>query len=215
MDLKEKQRLRLAFLNELYESSQSEHDIPVFGGDIAKKIGLTDMNEAYGIVKYLIGEGLVIDGNIISELPGYVKISHYGIKQVESANLYPDQPTNHFLPMNVLFVNNMIGSSIQQGTSHSHQSTSYSNAGTLEDLSKFINELEAKFDQIILSEDSRQELQSEIDTIKSQLRSPKPKITIIKEILGSAKIILESAAGSAIGSQLALQIPVLIAALCK
>jgi len=213
MDLKEKQRLRLAFLNELYELSQDEHDMPIFGGDIASRIGMTDMNEAYGIVKYLIGERLVEDGDIISQLPGYVKITHYGIKQVESANLYPDQPTNHFLPMNVLFVNNMIGSAIQQGTTQSNQTITYTHSSSLRNLAEFVKQIESNFEQISLSPDALQELQSEIDTIKSQLRSPKPKTTIIKEVLGSVQTILESATGGAIAYQLTQYIPALLATL--
>lgn len=213
MNLEEKQRLRLAFLNELYELSPNGHDMPIFGGDIASKIGMTDMNEAYGVVKYLIGEELVKDGNIISQIPGYVKITHYGITQVESANLNPDQPTNHFLPMNILFVNNMIGSSVQQGTTQSNQTATYTHTGSLEKLAEFVRQVESNIDQISLSPDALQELQSEIDTIKSQLRSPKPKTTIIKEVLGSTRTILEAATGGTIAAQLAQYIPTLLATL--
>jgi hypothetical protein len=40
------------------------------------------------------------------------------------------------------------------------------------------------------------ELKSEIETIKSQIKSPRPKSNIIKESLKTTKKILESASGN-------------------
>ncbi len=214
MELKEKQRLRLAFLNELYELSEDENMRPIFGGDVAKKIGMVDMDAAYAIIKYLAGENLVEEGNVDSPPPYYVIITHNGIKEVESANLHPDEPTEHFLPMNVLFVNTMIGSSIQQGTDRSNQTT-ITQPDSLKNIEGFFESLNNNIDQLSLDSDSYQELKSEIETIQSQLKSPKPKTIIIKEVLESTRTILESAAGGVIGSQLASQIPTLLAPLLK
>jgi hypothetical protein len=58
--------------------------------------------------------------------------------------------------------------------------------------------------------DEMAELEAEIETIKSQLKSPKPKAGIIREGLKSIRTILESCVGSAMGAQLSQQIPVLL-----
>jgi len=214
MEFKEKQRLRLAFLNTLYEMSEDEHSRPIFGGEVAEKIGMNDMDAAYAIIKYLAGENLVEEGNIDSPPPYYVKITHNGIKEVESANLHPDQPTEHFLPKNALFVNNltMIGSSIQQGTDRSSQTT-ITQTNSLKDIEEFFVSLSNKIDQLSLDSGSYQELKSDIETIQSQLKSPKPKTSIIKEVLESTRTILESATGGVIASELVIQIPPLLALL--
>ena len=47
---------------------------------------------------------------------------------------------------------------------------------------------------------------SDIETIESQIKSPRPKSTIIKECLASIRTILEGAAGSMIAALLVQQI---------
>ena len=67
----------------------------------------------------------------------------------------------------------------------------------------FLADLQSKVKELKLTLDAQAELQAEVATVRSQLGSPKPKGTIIKEGLRSVKRILEGAAGSAAAPLLA------------
>lgn len=209
--LKDKQRIRFQFLNALYEMTDGNTDKLIQGYDVAKKIGLTEKDEkAISAVNFLRGEYLIEDANIVSGPLGVVQITHNGVLEVENAISRPNQPTQHFLPINVLHVNQMIGSTIQQGTIASTQNASISLQNS-KDISNFVEQLSRSVSELNLSAETYSELKAEIDTIKTQIGSPRPKTGIIKEGMQSIRTILESAAGSAIGAQLALQIPALLA----
>lgn len=64
-----------------------------------------------------------------------------------------------------------------------------------------------------LSEPTREELEAELATLRSQLKSPKPKLDIFRSCLTSAKTILEGAAGNVAASALLAQLVPLIPAL--
>ncbi len=49
-----------------------------------------------------------------------------------------------------------------------------------------------------IQQEKREELKSDVSTIKSQLDSPKPKVGILSESLASVKNILESASTIAV-----------------
>lgn len=211
--LKEKQRIRFQFLNALYEMTDGNTDKLIQGYDVAKKIGLAEKNEkAISAVNFLIGEHLIKDANIVSGPLGVLQITHSGVLEVENAVSRPNQPTQHFMPINVLHVHQMIGSTIQQGTIASTQSVSISLQNS-NDISKFVEQLSRAVSDLNLSAETQLELKAEIDTIKTQIGSPRPKTGIVKECMQSIRTILESAAGSAIGAQLALQVPPLLAAM--
>jgi hypothetical protein len=90
----------------------------------------------------------------------------------------------------------MIGSSIQQGTSNSTATVNFqANNSQLGDLVQHIKNIAS---QIELSQDSRTELDADMKTLDAQLSSPKPKPSIIRSCLESAKTILEGAAKSAL-----------------
>ncbi|TPW22685.1 hypothetical protein FH712_15055 [Marinobacter nauticus] len=102
-------------------------------------------------------------------------------------------------------INNFYGSvsapQIQQGNQTAIQVASTINASS-QDISEFIEKLKDELESIILPPDSREELCSEIATVDSQLKSPKPKALIIKESMKSIRSILEGATGSAAGQLL-------------
>ena len=106
-------------------------------------------------------------------------------------------------------INQMIGSQIQHGSVGSTQSMT--NQGVeLADVTKFVQELRDAVKDIQLHSEKKAELESEIQTIEIQARSPKPKFNIIKESLTSVRNILEGAAGSAIATKLLEQLPALL-----
>jgi riboflavin biosynthesis pyrimidine reductase len=68
----------------------------------------------------------------------------------------------------------------------------------------FISELNKKINTLELNEHVKQELFAEIQTIKAQSESPKPKNSILRESLSSIRNILEGAGGN-IAASLLLQ----------
>ena len=144
-------------------------------------------------------------------LPGMIRIRHAGIVEVESAFSKPDEATSHFMPVNVLYVNQMIGSAVQQGTTSSSQSlTSKIEVGEKEELSKFVEFASNILDTNKSESSAWQEIKSEIETLRAQSASPNPKRSIIKEALASVGRLCEGAAAGAIGTQLATYIPPLL-----
>lgn len=76
----------------------------------------------------------------------------------------------------------------------------------LQELKEVIQALRAAVPEIPLGEDAEAELVAEIQTLESQAASPKPKTSIIRESLLSARNILEGAAASLIAAGLLQQI---------
>jgi len=100
-------------------------------------------------------------------------------------------------------INNFHGpvgvSQIQQ---HSNNSSQVMIADLdLDKVQQFVAALRGSLDQLNLGKEDREELNAELQTIDSQLKSPKPKTTIITESLQSVRRILEGMAGG-VGVQL-------------
>lgn len=208
--LKKKQRIRFDFLNKLYEMTDGSTEKLINGDDLANSLGLTEKDEgAMSAVNFLKDENLITDANIIAGPLGVLKITHSGVLEVENAISKPDMPTQHFLPINILHVHQMIGSTIQQGTIGSNQNA-HIKIQNGQDIEQFIASLALSLNSLDLKQDDKAELEAEVETIKSQLGSPRPKAGIIHEGLKSIRTILESCVGSATGAQLSQQIPALI-----
>ena len=115
-NLEETKARRFQFLNKLYEITGGNRRAYVSMWDLGRELGF-DGDQTSTVVDYLTGEGLVEHVAI----GGEISLTHYGLKEVESALATPDQPTTYFPPVvNILHVQSMVGSQIQQGT---HQST--------------------------------------------------------------------------------------------
>jgi len=96
-------------------------------------------------------------------------------------------------------------SQIQIETQNSTQLFSEKNFD-IKKLNEFIVNLNKSVDDLKLKDDNKNELLAEIETLKSQAKSPKPKKGIIRETLLSIKTILEAASGNIIASSLLQQI---------
>lgn len=111
---------------------------------------------------------------------------------------------------NYIRIGQMTNSQIQQGTEGSTQTVSISEEAA-QDLKEFVTAVRQRLQETELPTDKRQEAESELATIETQLASPKPKRSIIKESLLSLKRISESVAGQLLASGLEEKIPALIA----
>lgn len=94
---------------------------------------------------------------------------------------------------------NVTSSQIQIGTSESNQTQNNSN--DISALKALIEVLGNGIERGDIAGDIRDELRAEIDTLKAQAASPKPKWQIIKATAGSIKSVLENATGSMIATQ--------------
>lgn len=208
--LKEKQRIRLTALNKIYEISDGNVDEYINGEDLIKACEIS-ADQLKMAADYLEGEALIEVKRVSGGLPALIRIRHPGVIEVEQAFQKPDQPTTHFPPMNILFVNQMIGSSVQQGTVNSTQNSSIALSGSaIEALKKFVDDAAQALEVTDKENSHFQEMKSEVETLKAQVSSPKPKKSIIQECLHSLRNLCENAAAGAIGNQLATYIPALL-----
>jgi hypothetical protein len=156
--------------------------------DSWRKYGF-DRDTTVKITQYLQGEGLLK----FQALGGLIGITHRGISEVEKALTNQNDPTEHFPPaktVNIIHVNQMTNSQIQQNASNSNQIDTLN--GTDDRLKDIILGLKEAYEHPSIPLPQKGDLGAEIKTIEGQLSSSKPKTTIIKESLSSAKNILEN-----------------------
>jgi hypothetical protein len=110
----------------------------------------------------------------------------------EAAVLAPQNINNFYGPVQ--------NPQIQQGSTNAQQVSSPIDTVQLASL---VRSLLDSADQLNLSDEAKNEMVAEANTIQSQLVSPKPKTAVISACLGSVRSILEKASGSAAGSLLA------------
>lgn len=89
-----------------------------------------------------------------------------------------------------------------RSTANRNTVVSKESASLVTEIQTFITALNENLQNLSLSTEETQEVQSDIQTIQAQLESPKPKASIIAPCFESIKRILENAAGSAIGASL-------------
>ena len=106
----------------------------------------------------------------------------------------PDKPTEHF-PVNIIHIEQMSHSQIQQGTSGSTQSGTFTSLD-LAAVADFVRKLKDQLPQLGLTGNDEAVAQSDVATIEAQLSSPWPKEAIVKESLLSIRNIAEGTAGS-------------------
>ena len=209
--LKQKQKTRLKILHKLYELTNGDVDKFIQGHDLASNCGIADDAQFKTAVDYLEGAYLLEAKRLNDGTPVLVQIKHAGVVEVEGAFLRPDEPTSHFLPVNVLYVNQMVGSSVQQGTVNSTQETTVQvSDGATEELKRFVEVATTMLTSVDRSLPLWQEVKSDIETLRAQSLSPKPKRSVIRDCLASLGRLCEGAAAGAIGTQLATYIPALL-----
>jgi len=195
---------RFQFLKKLYDvSDANEESVSVNPLELGAELGLSS-SEIDRISDFLNSEELI--GIYIA---GSIYLKHKGIVEVEKAMSQPNEPTAYFPAINYIHVEQMIGSQIQQSANKSSQVLTYS-AIDFEAMRKLVSDLKNQLSELKLNAETQAEVESDIATIETQIKSPHPKHTIIKESLMSLRTILEGAAGSVIAALLMQQIAVLL-----
>lgn len=109
-----------------------------------------------------------------------------------------------------IHVEKMEGSQIQQGTTNSTQN--YTQTTDLTGIGAFVETLLPAIGKIDSSVE-REQIRSDLETIRNQIKAPTPKLGIIRECLTSVKTTLEGAAGNVIAAQFLPLIPTLLASI--
>lgn len=194
--LEERKATRYRFLKTLYEMVGGTQAVPVDFREVGRKAGL-DPETAINVFRYLSKEGL-IKGHTLQE----IILTHRGVKEYEAALSSPEEPTKYFPPLNV--VNNIMnvsgsitGSQIQQSTKNSTQVINNIDSTESEDIKEFIQLVKEKLPELELDQQSKKDVEAEIYTIEVQLKSSKPKKTIINTCLQALRDILVGVASSA------------------
>lgn len=203
-EIEEMKKKRFQFLYRLYKLT---------GGDVFKQFDMYQTGKELGfdkdltdkIVQYLKEEGLIK----FLAMGGIIGITHQGIREVEEALSKSDTPTEHFPLANIISIGQMINSQIQQASTESIQIASF-NGDKGKKLMEFIQLLEESKDKLDLEPQQKSDLQSEVQTIKAQMSSSKPKDKVITECLNSIKRILEGAAANILTSRLLDKITTLL-----
>lgn len=122
-------------------------------------------------------------------------------KEKESASKGPQNITN--------FYGNVVSPQIQQGEVHGIQ-ISVNLSDKLEEIRNFIEKFKEALPALKLTENQTEEAEAELQTIGAQVKSPKPKPSIIREGLKSLRTILEGAGGAVAGQLIGELIKIII-----
>ncbi|GAA4100437.1 hypothetical protein [Mucilaginibacter panaciglaebae] len=100
MNLIEIKKNRFLYLQKIYEESGGGTNAAFDMTEVGNELGF-DYMLTRNIVDYLINEGLIEP----YALGGSIKITHWGIKEVEEAIENPSESTEHFAPINTYNIN--------------------------------------------------------------------------------------------------------------
>ncbi len=152
MEINELKAARFKFLNHLYELSGGDEMKDYKQSEIGQDLGFDE--QLTGLIgQYLKNEGL-IEYHAFGPMIG---ITHDGVNEIEDALSNPDQSSQYFPPVvNIISINHMEGSQIQQGTTQSTQTQSL-DINNKNDIHDFIEMLKVKIPELNLSEGDKLE----------------------------------------------------------
>ncbi len=210
IDVKEKRADRFEFLHKVYELTNGSTQIWYDGKEIGASLGF-EYSYSKDIYMYLKSKSLIKPyGHGLT-----LFITEYGIDEIEEALEQPNEPTEYFPPINQYNINigNMNGGAIQQGTTNS--TINITSTTDLNSILSFVKELELFAKANVKDVEVSNEIIADIETIKHQAKSPKPKSSILKEILTSIRNTMEGATGGLIGTLAAPKVEQFISQLTK
>jgi hypothetical protein len=197
-----KRRQRFEFMNKLYEATDGDDRKLVSAEDVAGQLEFEE-NDARLAIQYLDGEGLLK----IESLDWYLRITHLGVVEVESALQNPEKPTVHFPPVqNIIHIGTMTNSVIQQGSANSPQAVTLGDPN-LQTVKEFLDAVRSQVSNLPLTAEEKQEAISDIATAAAQIDSPKPKRDILRSSLGALITILKGVSTSVVSREISAHLP--------
>lgn len=184
-------------MKRLYDLSGADPTAFVHQDEIIETTEISKL-EAQGIAQYLKSKFLL---KYAASGPLF-NITAEGIDKVENAISHPKRETDYFgQVINILNINSVEGSQIQQNTTSSSQIMEFKNYDVSE-LTKLVKSLKDALSELKLNEESKNVYLSDLKTIEAQIESPKPKENVIRSCLLSIKQILRSVAESSVAAGL-------------
>jgi hypothetical protein len=195
LSVAERQERRFRFLHRLYETTDGNTNSLVDVTALAGVLGLKP-EEASSVSAYLAHEGLV-------QGTDWIVVTHAGVLEVEAALSKPSEPTAHFHaniadtlnasaaappPSEVIAVDPVAvapGAVVLMSEHASHA-----------DIRVLLDLITAELDQLGLVGDMRREVVADIASARAQLGSPKPKASILRDVLRALHDVVEGAIGS-------------------
>lgn len=143
----------------------------------------------------------VLDAARTAILEWALKLEQDGVRG-EGMTFTPDEKQKVAAPgsHSINFFGPVYQSQIQHGTQSSVQVQAADL--DLQLVREFISALKDRADALPLPGDQKAELGVDIETVETQLRSPRPKAAVLRESLRSIRNVLEGAAGSVIAAEL-------------
>lgn len=194
----EARKKRFLFLRLLYDVTHDDTTLHIDEHKLGAALGFS-RGEIRRVVEYLADEGLI--ARLASNSPG-LTITHAGVVELELAVTKPDEPTDHFGPVNITYVGRMTNSQIQQSSPNAIQSIGFDMTKLTAALD-FVRSIRKQLQEMGLTQAQRDELMAEAATIEAQAASPKPKPEIVAVALRSIKAIIENVAGGLAATYLA------------
>ncbi|MEM5406018.1 hypothetical protein [Paraburkholderia unamae] len=162
MNLISKNNNRALFLNQLYVKGNGSNAALLDMWQIGNELGLS-RDETENTVGFLVGEGLAAHRAI----GGGIAITHAGVLRAEQATSKPEASTEHLPPVvNILHVQSMVGSQIQQGSNYSTQSQSVSQLD-VEAIKGLIGKIKEGLVNVDLPAEVKAEADAEIQTVEA------------------------------------------------
>lgn len=198
--LEKKREGRLRFMVELYEIVDGFDAQAVETAQVATRLGLEISNpddrlEVKKRVRYLQGEGLINVSEAIRDTES-INLTHKGVREVEDAMSKRDEPTEHFPAFSSVYANIVDNSSKQQGGSEDAQALTTITENNRLEVVRIIQSLKTWTSQLALDDDQRSEVEADIQTVETQLGSPRPKVRLIELSLQSVKRTIEEASST-------------------
>jgi len=184
-EIKKLQSDRLRYLEKAHHESKGDPDEIMDWKVIGNDLGL-DEKRSSSISSWLEKEGF-----IQSKASSIFSLTNQGIKIIEDAITNPDKPYKPLIAYNQIYIKQMINSNIQQGTIKSIQNQIIQ-LNDLDVINKLIQKIEHSLGSLNLTEIQKHDLITDIETIKTQTKSSKPKKQIVLSAFNSINEILQS-----------------------
>jgi hypothetical protein len=210
----EKQERRFRFLHRLYESTDGNTSALVDVTGLAGALGFKT-EEATSLSAYLAHEGLI-------QGTDWIVLTHAGVLEVEAALSKPSEPTAHFraniaaildvsvaapAPSEVLELAPIavtpiaVAPEVAAPVAVAPVAVAPVTVAPIEhsshaDIRVLLDLITAELDKLGLVGDMRREVVADIASARAQLGSPKPKASILREVLRALHDVVEGAIGS-------------------
>lgn len=196
VSLEEKQKSRFKMLQKIFDITGDDEyewiDVWKIGEELGFDRAMTEQT-----AQYLSAEGLIA----FRGLGGVIGITHYGIKQIEQALENPSKASRYFPPVNIININKMSNSQIQQGNIESSQIQNI-NIESPARIREFIERLKVELETLPIKNSQKEEIRVDIMTVEGQLKKRTPNKTILSESLKSIRTILEGISSNVVSQGL-------------